>query len=39
LVLCQLPIERWSEDPRGQVLLDNALDYLLSSREPIQDEE
>jgi len=30
LVLCQLPIERWSEDPRGQLLLDNALDYLLS---------
>lgn len=30
LVLCQLPIERWSEDPRGLLLLDNALDYLLS---------
>jgi hypothetical protein len=30
LILCQLPISHWDEDPRAQLLLDNALDYLLS---------
>ena len=34
LVLCQLPLGDWSKDPRSQMLLNNAVDYLLSRPEP-----
>ena len=34
IVLCQLPPMSWNEDPRAQVLLRNALDYLLTRPEP-----
>jgi hypothetical protein len=34
IVLCQLPLEPWQQDPRSQILLRNALDYLLTRPEP-----
>ena len=34
LVVCQLPLGDWSKDPRSQMLLNNAVDYLLSRPEP-----
>jgi hypothetical protein len=34
LVLCQLPLGDWRTDPRSQLLLSNAVDYLLTSPEP-----
>jgi hypothetical protein len=34
LVLCQLPLPDWSSDPRMQILLNNALSYLLTRPEP-----
>src|SRR5687768_7473066 len=34
LVLCQLPLGDWRTDPRSQVFLGGALDYLLSRPEP-----
>lgn len=34
LLLCQLPLPDWAEDPRAQILLNNALDYLLTRPEP-----
>lgn len=34
IVLCQLPLSDWVHDPRTQLLLMNAMDYLLTSPEP-----
>lgn len=34
IVLCQLPLGDWSTDPRSQMLLNNAMDYLLSRPQP-----
>jgi hypothetical protein len=34
LVLCQLPLPDWSSDPRTQILLNNALSYVLTRPEP-----
>ncbi|MGD0770273.1 MAG: hypothetical protein ABSB42_18980 [Tepidisphaeraceae bacterium] len=34
IVLCQLPLGDWRTDPRSQLLLSNALDYLLTRPEP-----
>ncbi|MGD8453803.1 MAG: hypothetical protein PVJ57_18470 [Phycisphaerae bacterium] len=34
LVLCQLPFGAWADDPRAQLFLRNALDYLLTRPEP-----
>lgn len=34
LVLCQIPLGGWQDDPRSQLLLQNALDYLLTRPEP-----
>jgi hypothetical protein len=34
IVLCQLPLEPWQQDPRSHILLRNALDYLLTRPEP-----
>jgi hypothetical protein len=34
LVLCQLPLGPWHSDPRGQLFLATALDYLLSPAQP-----
>jgi hypothetical protein len=34
IVFWQLPIDSWKEDPRGQLLLANALDYLQTRPEP-----
>ncbi|HEX4056415.1 MAG TPA: hypothetical protein VHX86_19310 [Tepidisphaeraceae bacterium] len=34
IVLCQLPLGDWSTDPRSQLLLSNAIDYLLTRPEP-----
>jgi hypothetical protein len=34
LVLCQIPLGDWETDPRSQMLLGNALDYLLTPAEP-----
>ncbi len=34
LVLCQLSLGDWDDDPRAQLLLANALDYLLTRPEP-----
>jgi hypothetical protein len=34
LVLCQIPLGGWRDDPRSQLLLQNALDYLLTRPEP-----
>ena len=34
IVVCQLPLGDWRSDPRSQVLLANALDYLASRSEP-----
>jgi hypothetical protein len=34
LVLCQMPLGDWRSDPRSQVFLGNALDYLVSPPEP-----
>lgn len=33
-VLCQLPLGDWEGDPRSQLLLRNAIDYLLSPPQP-----
>lgn len=33
-VLCQLPLGDWSRDPRSQILLSNAIDYLLTPPQP-----
>ena len=34
LVLCQLPLSPWHSDPRSQLFLATALDYLLSPAQP-----
>jgi hypothetical protein len=34
IVLCQLPLGPWGEDPRTQLLVRNILDYLLTRPEP-----
>jgi hypothetical protein len=34
VVLCQIPLGDWLTDPRSQILLGNALDYLLAPVEP-----
>ncbi|MDB5323580.1 MAG: hypothetical protein JWN40_5211 [Phycisphaerales bacterium] len=34
VVLCQIPLGDWQTDPRSQILLGNALDYLLTPVEP-----
>ena len=34
IVLCQIPLGDWNSDPRTQILLGNALDYLLTLAEP-----
>ncbi|MAE63687.1 MAG: hypothetical protein CMJ18_05395 [Phycisphaeraceae bacterium] len=34
LVLCQVPLGSWLEDPRAQMLLDNAITYLGTRPEP-----
>jgi hypothetical protein len=34
IVLCQLPTTNWNEDPRAQLLLRNALNYLVTRPEP-----
>ncbi len=34
IVICQLPLTEWTKDPRAQLLLVNAMDYLLSPPEP-----
>jgi hypothetical protein len=34
IVLCQLPLENWVTDPRSQMLLKNAIDYLLTRPRP-----
>jgi hypothetical protein len=34
LVLCQLPLGDWDDDPRAQLLLAGGLDYLLTRPEP-----
>ncbi len=34
IVLCQLPLEDFSSDPRSQILLSNAIDYLLTPPQP-----
>ena len=34
IVLCQLPLGDWVTDPRSQILLRNALDYLVSRPQP-----
>jgi hypothetical protein len=34
IVLCQLPLGDWNTDPRSQILLSNAMDYLLTRPGP-----
>jgi hypothetical protein len=34
IVLCQLPLGSWEDDPRSQLLLMNSLNYLLTRPEP-----
>ncbi len=34
IVLCQLPLGRWGEDPRSQILLGNLLSYLATRPQP-----
>lgn len=34
VVLCQLPLGDWETDPRSQIVLRNAIDYLLSPPQP-----
>jgi len=34
IVLCQIPLGDWATDPRSQLLLRNALDFLLTRPEP-----
>jgi hypothetical protein len=34
MVLCQLPLGPWGEDPRSHLLVRNALDYLVTRPEP-----
>ncbi|HZK81928.1 MAG TPA: hypothetical protein VFC46_12695, partial [Humisphaera sp.] len=34
IVLCQIPLGDWSTDPRSQILLANAIDYLLTRPQP-----
>jgi hypothetical protein len=34
MVLCQLPLGKWQSDPRSQMFLRNAMDYLLTRPEP-----
>ena len=34
VVLCQIPLGPWESDPRSQLFLADALDYLLSRPEP-----
>jgi len=34
IVLCQLPLGSWNDDPRSQLFLVNALNYLLTRPEP-----
>ena len=34
IVLCQIPLGDWKNDPRSQMLLRNALDYLLTRPQP-----
>jgi hypothetical protein len=33
-VLCQIPLGDWAHDPRSQILLRNAIDYLLTRPQP-----
>jgi hypothetical protein len=34
LVLCQIPLREWANDPRSQMLLRNSIDYLLTRPQP-----
>ena len=35
MVLCQIPLGPWNEDPRSQLFLRNAIDYLLTQPQPM----
>ena len=35
VVLCDIPLGDWTTDPRSQIFMSNAIDYLLSLRQSI----